>query len=159
MITEEQKLKNIESHKARGIEDVFEDESLDYPTKIIFNSPTYGKYVLRPFFYINLMSDTPKAMSDVLELIHDMSPTKSAWNIKVITRPDYPSQFSIEFIYYLIDWDSNLDWKENNLTCKYLKDVPNAKFLPLVSRKDMIKIQEIWEKYPMTRIDNYITKN
>lgn len=158
-MNKEQFEKNLKSHKERGIEDIFEDDVSDYPTTIIFNSPTYGKYKLKPFFYINLMSDTPKALSDALELINDISPTKSAWNITTITRPDYPSQLSIEFIYYLIDWDSNLDWKENNLTCKYLKDVPSAKFLPLVSRKDMVKIQKIWEKYPMTRIENYITKN
>lgn len=156
MITEERKLENIERHKARGIEDVFEDSSLGYPTKIIFNSPTYGKYVLRPFFYINLMSDTPKSISDALELIHKISPTKSAWNITVIGDYGTPGQYyPTEFIYYLIDWDSNLDWKENNKDCKYLKDVPQAKHLPIISKNDMIKIEQIWEKYPMTRIENY----
>ena len=73
-------------------------------TKIIFNSPTYGKYVLRPFFYINLMSDTPKAISDALGLIHKISPTKSAWNITVIGDYGTPGQYyPTEFIYYLIE--------------------------------------------------------
>ena len=155
MITEEQKLKNIESHKAARKEDLFEDETLDYPTTIIFDSPTYGKYKFKPFFYINLMSDTPKAVSDALGLIHKISPTKSAWNIKTITRPDYPSQFSIEFIWYLVDWESNLDWYENNKDSEYCKKYPQMKTLPIASRSDINKIRKIWEKYPMTKLENY----
>lgn len=159
-MNKEQFEKNIERHKVRGFVDVFEDETLDYPTTIIFNSPTYGKYKLKPFFYVNLMSDTPKAMSDAIEMIHNISQTKSAWNIKMIEHPGSPRHgVSIEFIYYLIDWDSNLDWKENNLGCKYLQDVPKAKFLPIASKNDYIKIQKIWDKYPMTRIENYIPKD
>lgn len=159
-MNKEQFEKNLERHKARGIEDIFEDEELDYPTTIIFNSPTYGKYKLKPFFYFNLMSETPKEMSDAIGMVNKISPTKSAWNIRMIDQPGAPGRgVSIEFIYYLIDWDSNLDWKENNLGCKYLQSVPNAKHLPIASKKDMIKIQEIWTKYPMTRIENYIPKN
>ena len=44
----EQKQLNIESHKSRGIIDVFNGDE-DYPSEIIFTSENYGKYILKPF--------------------------------------------------------------------------------------------------------------
>jgi len=154
MMNQEQKQINIENHKKRGIIDVFEGDE-DYPSKIIFTSPTYGTYILKPFFYVNLMGDAPKAISDAIEMIYKISPTKSAWNLKVTQVPGSDRFASIEWICYLIDWDSNLDWKENNKNCEYLKKVPQAKYLPITGPSEYKEVQAIWDKYPMTRLENY----
>lgn len=151
---QEQKQLNIVNHIKRGIIDVFNGDE-DYPSEIIFTSENYGTYKLKPFFYINLRGDNPKEISKAIEMIHDISVTKSGWNLKLIQVPDSDRFASIEWIYYFIDWDSNLDWKENNKDCKYLKNVPNAKYLPIASKKDYNIIQDIWDKYPMTKLENY----
>lgn len=149
-----QKQKNIISHIKRGIIDVFNDDK-DYPSEIIINSENYGKYILKPFLYINLMSDTPKAVSNVIEMIHDISPTKSSWVLKSVNYPGSDRQIHTEWIWYLIDWDSNLDWRENNKDCIYLQKVPNAKFLPIADSNMLTKIQKICDKYPMVKLDKY----
>jgi len=149
-----QKQKNIESHKSRGIIDVFNDNE-DYPSEIIFTSENYGKYVLKPFFYVNLRGDQPKEISNAIELINDISPTKSAWNLTMINVPGSNRSASIEWIYYFIDFDDNLDWRDDNKDCLYLKNVPTAKLLPILDPNIYKKVQDIWDKYPMTKLKNY----
>lgn len=127
----------------------------DYPSEIIFTSENYGKYILKPFFYINLRGDKPKEIGKALEMIHKISTTKSAWNLKMDKVPGSDRYVSIEWIQYFIDFDSNLDWRDNNKDCLYLKNVPKAKFLPILNTNIYEQVQQIWDKYPMTKLENY----
>ena len=154
MMNQEQKQKNIISHIERGIIDVFNGNE-DYPSEIIFTSENYGKYTLKPFFYLNLRGGDFKQIRDAYDTIHKISPTKSAWNLKMDKVPGSDRYASIEWIQYFIDFDSNLDWKEKNKDCLYLTNVPKAKFLPILNTNIYEQVQKIWDKYPMTKLENY----
>ena len=65
-------------------------------------------------------------------------------------------EMPIEFIWYLVDYDDNIDyWYDENKDGEYIKENPDCKTLPIVSKEDYKNIQEVWEKYPMTKLKNY----
>ena len=122
---------------------------MEYPKNIEINSPYYGKYILTPMFYINILQKPYEIWGDCINDIYSNFITRKGYLIKEIQGS------WVEFIIYIPLLKYNGDWYKNNLDCNYIKNNNKPlKILPFLyskNKEDKI-INILYNKYPIIKL-------
>ena len=122
---------------------------MEYPKSIEINSPYYGKYIVTPMFYINILQKPYEMWGDCISEIYRNFITHKGYLIKELNGS------WIEFIIYVPLLKDNEDWYKNNLNCDYIKNNDKSlRTLPFLYSKIKEEkiINKLYNKYPIIKL-------